>query len=399
MLTHVTVVGCYAGLALDGNFTTPEELKPFVEDCLNEIEFISGPADSEWGARRAELGHPEPYRLDYVEIGNEDWLAGYPDGWNSYKEFRFKQFYDAISEAYPDIQVIGSAASSDPGGIDPITLELNNATDVITYPEGVLGDYHPYREPDELVYEFDRFDNDYGHIVGEVAATHVNNGTRWEGGLYYFPWWIGSVGEAASLIGYERNSDRIPATFYAPVLRNMNRWQWAITLIQFAADPALTTRSTSWYVWSLFAHHPISETLPTKGSYGPVWWGAGKDDARDALVWKGACYNTTNGADEPVTVRFDGVKRGTKATLTLLTNPGGDPYQYNDPLKGNNIVESTTTIISADKKGAFHFSMPQLSVAVLDTDTKVDQPGHHGGHHGKPPKYGGGKKDKRSATQ
>lgn len=367
-----------------------------MDDCLNQIEFIKGPASSEWGARRAELGHPEPYRLDYVEIGNEDWLAGYPGGWDSYKEYRFKMFYDAISEVYPDMQVIGSAASSDPAGIDPVTLELKNATDTIKYPEGVIGDYHPYREPDELVEEFDRFDNDYGHIVGEVAATHVNNGTRWEGDLYYFPWWIGSVGEAASLIGYERNSDRIPMTLYAPVLRNMNRWQWAITILQFAADPALTTRSTSWYVWSLFAHHPISETLPTTGSYGPVWWGAGKDEARDALVWKAACYNTTNGADEPVVVRFDGVQRGQKATLTVLTNNVGDPYAYNDPLEGNNIVDSTTTVLTADKKGAFHFSLPQLSVAVLDTDVEVDAPGGSPpkggpGGYGKPPRYGGKK--------
>lgn len=304
-------------------------------------------------------------------------------------------FYDAISERYPEMQVIGSAASSDPGGIDPITLELQNASDTIKYPEGVLGDYHPYREPDELVYEFDRFDNDYGHIVGEVAATHVNNGTRWEGSLYYFPWWIGSVGEAASLIGYERNSDRMPGTFYAPVLRNMNRWQWAITILQFAADPALTTRSTSWYVWSLFAHHPISHTLPDSGGYGPVWFGAGKDEARNnAHVWKGACYNTTNGEDEPVSVRFDGVKRGTKASLTLLTNSVGDPYAYNDPLEGNNIVESSTQIVTADRTGAFRFSMPQLSVAVLDTDVEVDAPGGRpGGYsgHGKPPRYGGKK--------
>lgn len=199
---------------------TPEdELGPFVQDAINEIEFIRGDISTEWGAKRAGLGHPEPFELKYVEIGNEDWLAGYPHGWNSYKEYRFHIFYEAITKTYPDIIVIASADS----GYDFVP------------PDDVLDDYHPYRTPDELVQKFDRFDNDYPHIIGEVAATHSNGGIGWDGPLAPFPWWIGSVGEAISLIGYERNGDRIHGSYYAPVLRNMDRWQWSITIVQFAA--------------------------------------------------------------------------------------------------------------------------------------------------------------------
>lgn len=363
------VLGVWAGLALDGGVTPQQDLDAYIEDALNEIEFVTGPANSTWGARRAELGHPEPFELNYVEVGNEDWLAGFPGGWESYRAYRFPMFYNAIRKAYPHMTVISSAASSDPGGTPPLYGPNKKNGQIL--PFDALGDYHPYREPDELVYEFNRFDNDAGHIVGEVAATHVNGGIRWEGSLYPFPWWIGAVGEAVSLIGYERNSDRIPGTFYAPVMKNNNRFQWPITLLQYDADPKRTTKAVTWYCWSLFAHHPISHTLPTSSntSYGPLYWGAGMDENRGgARVWKGAVFNTTNSVDVPVSVHFDGIPAGAKANLTLLTNSVGDPYMYNDPFTGVNIVNTTNIILTAEGDGVFRFVMPELSVAVLDTD-------------------------------
>lgn len=270
-------------------------------------------------------------------------------------------FLEAITAAYDDITVISSGASDDP-------LEEDDGFDI---PAPGIGDYHPYREPDVLVEEFDRFDNDLPHIIGEVAATHPNGGAKWEGDLMPFPWWIGTVGEAVSLIGYERNADRIPGTFYAPVLRNMNRWQWAVTIVQFAADPAMTTRSTSWYVWELFAAHPLTHTLPASADFDPVFYVAGKNEDKGSFIWKGAAYNTTEGADVPVTVAFDGVEAGTKAALTVLTNPGGDPFAYNDPHTGVNVVESTASVLEANEDGVFEFSLPELSVAVLDTDLET----------------------------
>lgn len=293
------------------------------------------------------------------------------ESWKSYRAYRFPLFHAAIRKKYPDIQIIAAAATSDPS--QPGEWTGANKTIGLVYPEDTIGDYHPYREPDELVGEFDRFDNDIGHIVGEVAASHVNGASspRWEGPLYKYPWWIGAVGETISLIGYERNSDRVPGAFYAPVLRNMNRWQWAVTLLQFAADPKMTTKAVTWYCWSLFAHHPISHTLPTTSdaNYGPVYWGSGKDEARSgALVWKGAVFNTTDGGSVPISVQFDNVAAGTLANLTVLTNSAGDPYAYNDPHTGVNIVNTTSTILTADAEGVFSFDLPQLSVAVLDTD-------------------------------
>lgn len=199
-LTHFqTVVAVWAGLALNGDVTPEDELQPFIDDALNEIEFITGSTDTTWGAVRAEYGHPEPFTLKYVEVGNEDWLAGAPEGWETYKAYRFPMFLQAINDAYPDIQVISSGSVYD--GYD--------------IPAPADGDYHIYGTPDDMVDQFDLFDNvTIPHLIGEAAAVHPNGGTAWDGGLLQYPWWGGAIGEAASLIGYERNSDRILGALY-----------------------------------------------------------------------------------------------------------------------------------------------------------------------------------------
>ncbi|SPO06077.1 related to alpha-L-arabinofuranosidase A precursor [Cephalotrichum gorgonifer] len=346
------ILGVYSGLSLDGNVVPEDELQPWIDDALNQIEFVRGDANSTWGSKRAELGHPEPFKLEFVEIGNEEWLAGYPHGWETYKQYRLPMFMDAIRAAYPDINIIASGSVFDQNGID--------------IPEPAIGDYHPYRKPDNFLEEFNLFDNvATPHIIGEVSSTHVNGGIGWEGQLAKWPWWIGSVGGAIGLISYERNADRILGILYAPILRNLERSQWDITILQHAADPALTTRSTDWYIWELMAAHPIIETLPVKGELDPLFFVAGKTK-QDSLVWKGACYNTTEHANVPVTVSFEGVAAGTQAELTLLTGPK-DPYGYNDPKTGINVVETTKTILEAGEDGEFEFEMPELSVAVLDT--------------------------------
>lgn len=352
------VVGLWAGLSLDGDVVSENDFQAVIDDALNEIEFIRGSVDTTWGAYRAELGHPEPFTLHYVEVGNEDWYAGYPGGWTSYKAYRLPLFVSALEAAYPDITIIASGSSTDGDGLD--------------IPTGTYGDYHPYRSPDALVDEFSRFDHDVGHIVGEVAAVHPNGGSGWSGDLMPFPWWIGAVGESVSLIGYERNADRVPGTFYAPVLRNMNRWQWAVTIVQFAADTALTTKSTSWYVWELFAANPITRVLPATADFDPLFYVAGSNEDLGTLVWKGAVYNTTDSEAVSVSVSFDGVEAGAEAELTVLTNRSDDPYAYNDPLTGVNVVESTASVVEANKNGTFVFELPELSVAVLSTALKSD---------------------------
>ncbi|KAI1454587.1 glycoside hydrolase family 51 protein [Annulohypoxylon moriforme] len=343
------VLAVYDGLSLNGDITPQTELQAFVDDALDQIEFIRGPVDSKWGSVRAELGHPDPWNLQYVEIGNEDWLAGAPEGWETFQKYRFPMFLDAIKKAYPDIQVISSGSYFDGYNI----------------PKPAGGDYHVYAEPDELVFEFSKFDNvATPHLIGEMAAIHPNGGTGWDGPQQPFPWWIGAIGEAVSLIGYERNADRIIGASYAPIIRNMNRWQWPITMIQFTADTV--TRSTSWYVWELLAAHPLTETLPATSDFNPLYYVTGRNNRTGGNIFKAAVYNSTDGIDVPVKLLFEGVAPGTTGELIVLTGPA-DPYSINSPYTGVNVVKTNKTTVRADSNGTFQFSLPNLSVAVLDT--------------------------------
>ncbi|KAK8045498.1 alpha-N-arabinofuranosidase A [Apiospora rasikravindrae] len=345
------VLGVYNGLSLNGDIVPKDQLRPFVDDALAQIEFVSGDAaTTKWGAVRAELGHPAPFKLQYVEVGNEDWLAGGDEGWATFKEYRFPMFLEAINEKYPHITVISSGSVFDGYEI----------------PEPGAGDYHIYGTPDSLVEQFDLFDNvTIPHIIGEAAAVHPNGGLGWDAGLLEYPWWSGTIGEAVSMIGYERNADRIIGAAYAPIVRSLDRWQWAAVMIQFAADPAKTTLSTSWYLWELFAGHLMTHTLPATSAFNPLYYVTGKNEDKGTYLFKGAVFNATTDK-VPVSLTFEGLRPGTEAELTILTGPE-DPYGFNDPFTGVNVVKTVREKVVSDQEGKFAFSMPDLSIAVLET--------------------------------
>lgn len=244
------VVAVWSGLALDGAFVPKSEIHKVVQYALDEIEFLTGDASTKWGAVRASLGHKKPWKVKWVEIGNEDWLAGRPAGFDSYKEYRFQAFLDAFTKKHPDIQIIAS-----PSVFDNMTI-----------PAPAAGDVHPYWTPDEFAGKgfgyFDQLTKNNLTLIGEAASVHPNGGSKWEGNLMPLPWWGGSVAEAIFLIGAERNGDRIIGACYAPGFRSLDRWQWAMTLMQHAADPALTTKSTSWHVWKV-SRHSLTSTSYT----------------------------------------------------------------------------------------------------------------------------------------
>ncbi|KAF2186633.1 glycoside hydrolase family 51 protein [Zopfia rhizophila CBS 207.26] len=348
------ILAIWSGLALDGAYINETDLGPWVEDALNEIEFVRGDSSTPYGKLRASLGYPEPWKLKYVEVGNEDWLAGAPSGYQSYMDYRFNAFNTAIKEKYPDIQVIAS-----PSVFDNMTI-----------PAPAAGDYHPYRQPNDYYAEFHKFDHltsDNLTLVGEFASVHPNGGIDWAGGLHPFPWWIGGVGEAIFMISTERNGDRIIGSTYAPILRNMNRWQWSACMIEFEADVKKTTLSTSYHVFKLISTNPITRNLPTTPgtNTSSLFFVAGRSEDGKG-VFKIANYNTTDHEPVPVSLRFEGLEKGAKAELTLLTSSDG-PFGYNDPAKGNNVVVMTTKTLSLSGNGTFEFEMPELSVAVLET--------------------------------
>lgn len=209
VLTH-PVLAVWAGLSLDKQVIPEAELGPYIDDALNELEFLTGSADTEFGALRASLGYPDPWKLRYVEIGNEDNLN---DGLASYTEYRFKAFYDAIKAKYPDMVVLAS------------TVDME-------FPGDAGGDYHLYDTPDNLTVRFDLFDQyspDHPILLGEIAATEFNNGKGidWDDKNFsLYPWWIATVSEAVFLLGAERNADKIIGTTYVWSLPPFNNWRF-----------------------------------------------------------------------------------------------------------------------------------------------------------------------------
>jgi alpha-N-arabinofuranosidase len=130
------VLAVPAGLYLDGEVISEADLAPFVQDALNELEFLMGDVSTHYGALRAKLGYPEPWKIKFVEVGNEDHLWG---GLSSYESYRLKVFYDAIKAKYPDIFIFSSTAE-------------------YFYKQSGR-DYHEYTRPDFYVSQFGMFDN------------------------------------------------------------------------------------------------------------------------------------------------------------------------------------------------------------------------------------------------
>jgi alpha-L-arabinofuranosidase len=177
-------------------------------------------------------------------------------------------------------------------------------------------------------------------------------------------YWIGSVAEAIFLLGTERNAATVWGVSYAPLLQNLNSYEWSPDLISFTADPAQTVLSTSYEVLKLFGTNTFTSTLPAEetsggSGFGPAYWVAGTDNTTSTYYLKAAVYNST--ADVDFDVSFEGLGGGGgSATLTVLTAPDG--YSHNDI--GSEVVTTTTSTLSP-VDGVFSFSLPELSVAVL----------------------------------
>ncbi|RPB01150.1 alpha-L-arabinofuranosidase A [Choiromyces venosus 120613-1] len=339
------VLGIWAGFYLGGPVISQAELGVYVQDALNEIEFLTGPVTSTYGALRAKLGYPNPWKLNYVEIGNEDDLGG---GLASYSSYRFQMFFDAIKATYPDMKIMSSNIR-----LSPI-------------PKGAWLDYHVYTRPDEFIKLFNFFDNmDRGHpiMVGEYAYVQDNwpqgGGVDWAAPKAQFPTMIGSAAEAVFMIGMERNADLVKMVAYAPLLQNLDGYQWTPDLVSYTADPTDTVASASYYVQKLFGTNHGIVVLPVTSDegFGPFYWSASTNDAGKYFL-KIANYNGTDNSSVSFSVAGSTV---TSAKLTTLSAPS--PWSSNTPRSETTVWKETAVTRNSD--GKFVFDVPSLTVAVL----------------------------------
>ncbi|MEU8753192.1 alpha-L-arabinofuranosidase C-terminal domain-containing protein [Streptomyces chartreusis] len=234
------VTGCGQNKAVDDEAL----LKRHIQDTLDLIEFANGPATSKWGKVRAEMGHPRPFRLTHLEVGNEENL---PD------EFfdRFKQFRAAIEARHPDITVVSNSGPDDSGTTFDTAWKLNREANV------EMVDEHYYNSPNWFLQNNDRYDSyDRGGpkvFLGEYAS----QGNAWKNGL----------SEAAFMTGLERNADVVKLASYAPLLANEDYVQWRPDLVWF--NNRASWNSANYEVQKLFMNNVGDRVVPSRATTTP----------------------------------------------------------------------------------------------------------------------------------
>ena len=228
-----------------GGMTPVDSIQPWIDECLNALEYANGPVTSKYGALRAKNGHPEPYNIEYLEIGNENNQPDPALQSDHYYE-RFKKFKDAVLAKYPNMHLIGNVVA---WGDDNPTWDSNESVELL--------DEHYYRNPAwfaENFHKYDGYDRKGSEIyVGEYAVTQ---GFGNMGSL------DAALGEAVYMMGIENNSDIVTMASYAPIFANLNDRMWAPDMIQFTSDRVFGT--PSYYVQNLMANNVGTRVLNVK---------------------------------------------------------------------------------------------------------------------------------------
>ena len=276
-----------------------DSLDCFIDDALDLIEFANGGTDTEWGKVRAEMGHPEPFDLKFIAIGNEQWGPEYPE--------RLAPFVEGARKAYPEILIVGSAGPNSEGDqFDYLWPEMKRlGADLV--------DEHFYRPESWFLSQGARYDG-YDRkgpkvFAGEYACHGV--GKKWN----HFN---ASLLEAAFMTTLERNADIVHMATYAPLFAHVEGWQWRPDLIWF--DNLRSMRTCSWHVQELYSRYMGTNTLTLTDVNGVNITGAeGQNGIFASAVYdrdKNRVYVkviNVSDAPQPVRMSFEGLKK--KAVL------------------------------------------------------------------------------------
>lgn len=328
------VLAVYAGYSLHEQHVNPgADLEPYVQDALDEIQYVTGDTSTKWGAERAKDGHPAPFPLTYVEIGNEDEF----DHSHTY-DGRYTQFYKAIKQQYPQLQLIATA---------PVT---SVRPDVV--------DDHFYRSAQQFfedVHHYDKTDRTGPKtFVGEWATREGGPTTNLGAAL----------GDAAWMTGMERNSDQVVMASYAPLFVNVNPggMQWSGDLIGYNAMSSYG--SPSYYAQEIFSTHLGDEILNAKlDTANPrIFESATLDSHNHHLYLK--LVNASSTA-QAVKITLDGAAR-VHATAKVTTLTGKTTEETNSITDPTRIVPQTANITNAAK--IFTHTIPRYAIQVIDLD-------------------------------
>lgn len=301
-----------------------DNLQEYIQDALDLIEFANGSTETKWGKLRADMGHPEPFNMKFIGIGNEQWGSEYPE--------RLAPFIDAIRKAYPEIKIIGSSGPDSEGKqFDYLWPEMKRL-------KADLVDEHFYRPETWFLAQGNRYDN-YDRkgpkvFAGEYACH--GKGKKWN----HFN---ASLLEAAFMTNLERNADIVHMATYAPLFAHVEGWQWRPDMIWF--DNHSSVKTCSYYVQQLYAHNMGTNTATLTMNKKPV---AGNADQNG--LFASAVYDSNDGSyiikvanvgaeAQDVVVNFKGLKKGKKLTKCILTS------LHSDNPEADNTVGNTEVVV------------------------------------------------------
>ncbi len=318
-----------------------DEMPDYVQDVLDLIEWANGPADSEWGSVRAAAGHPEPFDLKYLGVGNEDAITPI------FRE-RFRMIYEVLKEKHPEIVVIGtvgpfaSGADYDNGWAFANELGLE------------MVDEHYYVSPQwfwDNLERYDTYDRSKAKVyVGEYAAHDRGKRNTLRS----------AIAEAAGLTGFERNGDIVHFTSYAPLLARRGHTQWTPDLIYFSGTEVFLT--PNYYVQQLFGQNAgdsvLAATLDVDADK-KLTASVVRDSVSGDLIIK-----LVNGDDVamPVDVSLSGIPSGSRfeAVRTVLTGPSADAENEDGKTPVVKPVSETLKL-----KTTFAYEAPANSLTVF----------------------------------
>ena len=305
------------------------DLEPYIQDAIDLIEFANGDTSTTWGKLRADMGHPEPFNLKFLGIGNEQWGKEYPE--------RLKPFVEALRKAHPEIKIVGSSGPNSEGDqFEYLWPEMKKL-------EVDLVDEHFYRPEAWFLnsgMRYDSYDRNGPKVFAGEYACH-GRGKKWN----HFN---AALMEAAFMTNLERNADIVHMATYAPLFAHVEGWQWRPDMIWF--DNLRSVRTCSYYVQQLYALNKGTNVVPLNMDGKPVAGVEGQDGLFASAVWdsESGCYivkviNTSN-KPQPVELSFAGLGK-----KELLTGGSLTTFHSDNP-DLDNTVDNPTAIIPVESK-------------------------------------------------
>lgn len=331
-----------------------EEFKQYIQDALDLIEFANGGTDTEWGALRAEMGHPEPFNIKMIGVGNEQWNTEE----NRFRE-RYELFEQAIHEVYPEIGMIGTSGpdvtSGNYSGAWEWIKEKYAENDNFVY----AVDEHYYMIPDWFLQNtdfYDDYDRDIKVFAGEYASRTRNKPNDPEANTLYT-----ALTEAAYFTGLERNADVVIMSCYAPLFARVGYTQWSPDLIWF--DDASAYGSPSYYVQKMNGNNlgdytVVSDTAEGSNNTG-MYSNVSYDEAAKELIIK-----LVNVTEDTHFAKFDIDGYSVVSDSYTVQSIGGNDPEASNSIETPELVTDKTES-AAGASNSFSYEISPYTYAIL----------------------------------